>query len=82
VPDKFTRLIACNDRLRAASIVDSIPFYRFISLNVRSDDGDTYDAVFPVDHAIPELIERHALVEVWLSVLDALRRFSRLPQVQ
>src|SRR5829696_1035475 len=42
-------------------MVGWIPYYRFISLNVRSEDGETYDAVFPLDHAIPELIKRQAL---------------------
>jgi hypothetical protein len=61
--DEFTMLSACDDRLPVARVVDSIAFHRFVSLNINSD-GRSRPAVYPSDHAVPELVKEFAF-EGW-----------------
>jgi hypothetical protein len=57
--DEFTMLSACDDRLPVARVVDSIAFHRFIPLRIASD-GRSRPAVYPADHAVPELVKESA----------------------
>lgn len=62
MPDEFILLTDCDDRLPVAKVVDRIPFYRFVSLNTPSDDdGKTQKAIYPTDHATPELVKEYAI---------------------
>src|SRR5918994_5844050 len=61
MPDEFVSLTDCADGLPAAKVVDRIPFYRFVSLNIASENGEVHEAIFPPDHAFPQLFKEYAI---------------------
>ena len=53
----FAPLLNCGDTLRAAKVLDRIPYYRFVALEMSADGGGTQPAIFPVDYALPRVVK-------------------------
>jgi hypothetical protein len=58
--DDYSLLSDCGDRLPVATVVDSIPFYRIVPLEIASG-GVSHPAIYPVDYAVPELVQEGVL---------------------
>lgn len=59
--DKFSLLEDCDDSLPSADVIDRISFYRFLPIEVTDGAGNPHNAVFPIDHAVPEMVREQAL---------------------